>query len=371
VAPHVAAPVGSLTATERTREGTIVKTSTVRRAAIAGMLATGLLALTTACSSQAAPVPRAAAPAATGSAAVGQASSPAADAPPETDAQPVGVKPQLGRLTYLDRTREDQRALRWTVGAGQPVTLPSAFVGSVTNANVSPDGRWGSFTDDNNALRVVDLRTGANKLTLGGGSRIIEGDCVEPAWAPDSRHLLVGDASAGPAGEIVGTVDINTGAFTRLPTQIHGCHLTWSADGSAIGYAGGAGQIFVARADGSNQRAVPGLGGGTGPLSSFDLESVSVSGTRVALWVNDGSTPAGDVARGLYSNTILDTRTGQKINMPVSGELSQAVFRADGTTVVRIQGAQHNQLVLISAAGSVLTRVDEPTSLKNLVLLTA
>jgi TolB protein len=285
--------------------------------------------------------------------------------PVPASVSPSAAAPAIGPLYYLDPTRQGTTVQRWDGAGAQPVDLPRAFVGVPTNANVSPDGHWGSYIDDNAALRVVDLRTGAVVLTRPH----MDGDGAEPAWAPDSRRLLVGDITNGPEGESIGVLDVTTRAFTPLPHAIDGIHLTWAADGTAIAYADGAGKIFVAAADGSDQRAVPGLGDG-GKLSSFDIESVGPGGARIALWVNDGSAPVGDVARGMTVNAVVDSRTGQRVPLAAAGgEVVQVLIRTDGSMVVRVKDGTRHRIVLLSADGAVLSRVDEPDSLGGRLLL--
>ena len=322
-------------------------------------LAAGLLAMTAACTAHpAAPAPATGTPA-TSAPAVDEpdADVPVASAPRGPSAAPTGIGP----LFYIGPAATDAAIRRWIPGSA-PAALPGAFTGSYLNTNVAPDGRRASWVDDaTGTLRIVDLGTGKVTLTR----KNVDAQCAEPGWAPDSRHLLLHDVAGTRS---LGVLDVATGTVAGLPYQLDGCHLTWSADGTAIGYVDGAGKLFVARADGSQRRQVPGLGDG-GRLATFDLESVSAKGDRVALWVNNGSTPAGDVARGLSSNAIVDTRTGHLVPLPVDG-LLQAVFRADGTMLARVKGNAHNQIVLVSVAGAVLSRVDEPAALRNQLLLT-
>ena len=151
-----------------------------------------------------------------------------------------------------------------------------------------------------------------------------------------------------------------------------GIHATWAADGTAIVLAKGDGTIVVTDAQGRNPRQVPGIGLTARKVPySNDIESVSPGGTRVALYLNDGTTPAGDIARGLYCNAVVDTRTGAKVTLPITGQLMQAVFRPDGNLVARVKGQAHNRLVLISPDGRVLDQADEPAALKNTLLLDA
>ena len=158
--------------------------------------------------------------------------------------------------------------------------------------------------------------------------------------------------------------------FTPMAVSVTGCHATWAVDGSAIAYSNGSGRVFLVDLDGRNQRWMPHIGDPGAP-SSFDLSSVAPSGARVALYLHQpGETAVGDVARGLLANAIVDIRTGQKVSLPITGQLLQAAYRPDGSLVARVKGQAYNQLVLISAAGTVLDRADEPARLKDMIMLT-
>ncbi|NJC68802.1 hypothetical protein HC031_03535 [Planosporangium thailandense] len=283
-----------------------------------------------------------------------------------------GATVTVGPLYYGDLSPDPSGfVVSWLPGDTQSkaiAKLPVDF--AVTfNVNVSPDGRWVSYVrGDTSALHLVDVRTGRDRVLR----EHVDGQCAEPAWSSDSRRLLVSVSADGSANARQGLIDVTTGAFTPLATAIQGCHLTWAADGAAIGYADGNGKIFVAKPDGSGQRAVPGINNFGTPPYSGHLESVSPQGRQIALWLSDGTTPVGDVSRGLYSNAVIDTRTGQKVKLPVpDSRLLQALFRGDGSMVLRVKGDQHNQLVIVSADGAELNRWDEPAALKNLTMLTS
>ena len=285
-------------------------------------------------------------------AAVGLAGAPAA-------AATTGV----GDLYYTDFSGHG--VTRWA-GSGELESLPGDASGydSQLNANVSPNGQWLSWVDtNNNTLHVVNTHTGDTKLVRNH----VDGVCA-PSWSPDNRRLLMVDVTSGPDFFRLGVLDITTGQYTRLPNAIQACHPFWSADGRSIAYWAGAGQIFVANTDGSNIREVPGLGG-TGPYAA-GLVSVSPRADRVIVkWFAEGP-GSGEAYRWLAGATVLDVRTGKKIAIPVRGELIKAQFRKDGSMLVRVKGDKHNQLVLVSAAGSIVKRVDEPAELKEKVLLT-
>ena len=246
---------------------------------------------------------------------------------------------------------------------------------AVLNANVSSDGHWLSYvtspdpTTNPVDLHLVDLTTGRDRKVRTS----VDGMGVEPAWLPGTHRLLVADLDAAkqsPVREVI--LDADTGATVPLAAKLAGIHATWAADGTAIVLAKGDGTIVVTDAQGRNPRQVPGIGLTAGKVPySNDIESVSPGGTRVALYLNDGTTPAGDIARGLYCNAVVDTRTGAKVTLPITGQLMQAVFRPDGNLVARVKGQAHNRLVLISPDGRVLDQADEPAALKNTLLLDA
>lgn len=311
-------------------------------------------------------------------------SSPSAGPAPSASSAPTassgGLTTTLRTLYYIDfagtADTGRQPMVSWTPGQATPkrLNIPAAANEAALTANVSPDGRWLSWVDGGNyaslALHLVDLATGKDRVLRDHA----DPECIEPAWAPDSHRLFIGspnDPAAPGHGEPAGVLDVISGKFAPLAKQVHGCHVTWAADGTAIGFADGAGKIFVANPDGSGQRTVPGLGDTAHPPYSLDLESVSPQGRRIALWWNDGSRPGGDVARGLNSNAVVDTRTGQKVKLPVStGLLLQVVFQPDGGMLLRVKGDQHNQLILVAADGTELDRHDEPAVLKTMTMLT-
>jgi Tol biopolymer transport system component len=287
---------------------------------------------------------------------VGLAAAPATAAPAATG--------KIGDLYYAHYAANG--LTKWTA-SGELTSLPGDASGSDNqlNANVSPNGQWLSWVDtNNNTLHVVNTSTGEAKIVRNN----VDGVCVVPSWSPDNRRLLMADVTPGPDNYRLGILDITTGQYTMLPNVIHACHPFWSADGRSIAYMAGGG-IFVANTDGSNVREVPGLGEVPGPYA-FGLSSVSPRADRVIVaWAADGP-GGGEAYRNQFGATVLDVRTGKKIAIPVQGELIKAQFRKDGSMLVRVKGKDYNQLVLVSAAGSIVKRVNEPAAVKDKMLLT-
>jgi len=203
---------------------------------------------------------------------------------------------------------------------------------------------------------------GSGRTELG---RAMDAFCVEPVWSGDGAKVL----TRGVDGH-VGTVDTGTGAVTPLTSDVDGCHLMWSADGRAIAYSNGAGQVYVAQGDGSNARRVPRLGQDGGPARrrSFDLMSLSSDGRYLALDVHTGDRPDGDVVRSFTANEIVDTTTGETRDLSVFGEITQAFFGPAGL-VVRTRSAAANQVYLLDANLRMAASAVEPGVLKNLILI--
>ncbi|GAA2374799.1 hypothetical protein [Dactylosporangium salmoneum] len=231
-------------------------------------------------------------------------------------------------------------------------------------ANVSPDGTAIAFMDHDKL--VVTDRDGKHPHTLLTG---VPGPGYEPQWSTDSKHLL---AAKGPSNATPtwGTIDVTTGTFTPLTEQAR-THVLWSADGKHIAYSNGQGKIMTADADGTNPHTIPILGDPdttTNPENrrSFDPYSISADGTLVALLqLTKANETNGDIGRDLEANTLIDTRTGNVVNLPVTGPISAIAFQPDGTILVRTPG----KLTLLNADRTVRTTVNEPAGLDKARLL--
>jgi hypothetical protein len=280
--------------------------------------------------------------------------SPAPPASAPASAGPSAPAGLGGTLYYVSFDEKGGPSVLHGLIGGTLRTLASLPGTGYLTANVSPDGSLVSWIDD---------RTGAGHLAVarvdGTGRRDLGpvdglGTCAEPVWSPDSRRLLI---------ELAGKpyyADAGGAGLTAAP-KLTGCHVLWS--GGKLSYGDGAGKVYVANADGTGAQAIPHLGTGpAGSPRSFDFESLSPDGSRIVLDLHTGDMPDGDAARGLYANTVLDTRTGATVATP---PFQQALFLPDGSLLARDKGT----LTVVSPAGqTVLTKV-EPPEAKNWMLL--
>jgi TolB protein len=237
------------------------------------------------------------------------------------------------------------------------------------SANVSPDGASIAYIDQSSNVVVAD-RNGQHPRTVLRGS---VGVGYEPVWSPDSQRLL---AAKGAAGGTVtfGIITITSAAFTPLPHQLQNAiHPLWSADGQHLGYATGVCKIATADADGGNARTVPVFGemnSAANPQQrrSCDPYSISPDGGLIAVNQRTGDQPDGDIGRDMVANTIIDTRTGNNVSLPVTGQITAILFLPDGEILVRTTGGT-NQLTLLNPDRTIKTQVTEPATVKNARLL--
>jgi TolB protein len=279
-------------------------------------------------------------------------------APSGSTSSPPPVAGLPGRLYYADA----DRLLRLT-RSGLDTVLPAGAY----SANVSPDGASIAFVDANNDVVVAD-RNGQHRRTLLRGS-VSAG--YEPAWSPDSRRLLAAK-NLGSGRVTLGVITVATATFTPLPHQLaDAIHPLWSADGKHLGYATGTCQLATADPDGANPRIVPVFGDFTNTANpeqrrSCDPSSISPDGRYLAVNQRTGDQPDGDIGRDLTANTIIDTRTGANVSLPVKGTITQILFQPNGDILVR---TSTHQLTLLNPDHTVKTQVTEPATTANTRLL--
>lgn len=298
---------------------------------------------------------------------------PSADPSTATGGGPAAAT--VGRLFYGPSPTGDDTSAAGHLWSFEPGSQPTRLaklprLAAILNAAVSPDGRRVAWVDPDENLRVADVDGGNPRKLTPGGHRQVERDCWTPVWSPDSRRLTISVLlPRGPA--LVwekGVVELATGKYTPI-AEIQGCHPVWSADGKVIAYANGEGRVAVNRPDGTAEKLIPGVGV-PGGRSSFDVASVSPDGSRLALLLREPDGPAGEVARKLDANAVIDSRTGRQVDLPLDGRtLLQACFGADGRLVARVSAGDHNVLVLIGADGRRISESPEPAMLKDQQIL--
>ncbi|MFG1675309.1 TolB family protein [Micromonospora sp. NPDC049282] len=290
-----------------------------------------------------------------------------------TGGGPAGAT--FGRLFYGPSPTGDDTSTAGHLWSFQPGSQPTRLaklprLAAILNAVVSPDGSRVAWVDPDENLWVADVDGGNPRKLTPGGHRQVEQDCWTPVWSPDARRLAISVLlpTAPALTWEKGVVELTTGKYTPI-SEIQGCHPVWSADGKVLAYADGEGRVAVNRPDGTAEKLIPGLGV-PGARSSFDVASISPDGSRLALLLRKPDEPAGDVARELDANAVIDTRTGRQVQLPLGGRpLLQAAFRDDGTLVARVGAGDHNVLVLIGADGRKISESREPATLKGQQIL--
>jgi TolB protein len=315
-----------------------------RRFAVATSIAILGTLMTAACGGQAPPT----APSST---------SPSVSAPPSVEPVPSGGS-VVGLSGWLYYYSYDE--LFRLTPAGLELVLRGRYV------SVSPDGLWIAYVDEGAGELIVTDRDGGQARSVLSG---VVGLGYEPAWSPDSRRLLVARLPAGSSeGPLTyGVVDVASGAFTPLREQIQGIHPLWSADGRRLGYVTGTCQLMVADADGGNQRMVPVIGDPDPVVNPrrravCDPYSISPDGSLMAVNQVVGDEPYGDVARDLFADTVVDTRTGAEVALPVSGQVWAVLFLPNGEVLVRSSTDDGGTftLTLLNPDLSIKTQVPEP-----------
>jgi TolB protein len=225
------------------------------------------------------------------------------------------------------------------------------------NANVSPDGTRIVYIDHNGSVVVAD-RDNRNQRTVLRGAADMG---YEPVWSPDNNRLIAAKASINGA-PTPGIITVATGTFTPLPTQIRGVHYLWSANGR-IAFATGECQIRTANPDGTDVRTVP------APANRRNCSAFSISpdGAMIAVRQRATGEPAGDIARDFTANTLVDTHTGNAIDLPVAGKLNAVLFRPDGKILVR---SDVTRLTLLDSNRKVITTKTIPEATGNLIAYT-
>jgi hypothetical protein len=286
--------------------------------------------------------------------------------------------PNTGPLFYLQARGSTVRLVSWIPGKPVVVLRRELPADALANANVSPDGKWVSWvTRSDGKLHLAALDGDKSERVLRDS---VDGEQLEPVWARDSTRLLVRDRSTNR----VGTVDIHTGTFTPLPTNLPAGarHAIWASDGSAIAFITADGGIVVAKPDGSGQRRIPAASrfakegrrvaslqsmSGTGnPYGSSDGEAL------ITLYVT-GSGQQPGACRSLVSNTVIWTKDGTQGQDEAQrgGDYTayQAGYRGKFGSHVTRDLDNPRSVALIGDNGEFWGGADEPTELKDYLLL--
>ncbi|HET9516715.1 MAG TPA: hypothetical protein VFO77_03205 [Actinoplanes sp.] len=235
-------------------------------------------------------------------------------------------------------------------------------------AVASPDGKHIAAVTDKGDLMITDA-AGRNARKL---ITKVYADYGDHTWSPDSTKLLIRrNVPSGGLGT-EGVVELATGTFTALPSNP--LHPKWSGDGNTLVATDGQSGVMVLDAKGKLIRRVPGIGEtnrAKNPLwiGVHSTLGVNHDGTRAAVWLISMSDPGGDIGSMEYANAVIDTVTGKVVPLPVKGKIEAALYRPDGSLLVRTRVKNVRTLTQIDPAGRVVARVTEPAAVKNAILV--
>ena len=258
-----------------------------------------------------------------------------------------------GHIFYAD-AGDDGRLVRLTPG-DQPETVfskPYATVG------ISPDGARVAYVADNQ-LMVVDTAGGEPQLAYSGTASAAQA----PAWSPDGSRLLIDAAEPG-------VLDVTTGALTPLPSGLDGQQFRWSGDGTTLVYATAGCGLEVAETTADSGTPVPESDDADGRAACRPV-SVDATGDLVAVRLTQNNAdPAGATdSAAAPADAVVDTVTGDIVDLPVSGRIIGAVFDPAGNLLVRSVADGKRKLSLFAPDFTLLLRAREPASLKGLALV--
>ncbi|MEO3854577.1 hypothetical protein [Acrocarpospora sp. B8E8] len=236
--------------------------------------------------------------------------------------------------------------------------LKKTKVDEMGQFSASPDGNKVAYIDPDGKVHVVPISGGKDKVIASGAAA--GGPCGTPVWSSDSRRVAY--LSPGDAITIVnadGTGKKNAGRSLGV------CHLAWSGNGRYLaGYAGNTEGVYLLDLKTRKSRKLPGI-----KLANH-VQSLSPDGRKVIVRTIKPSDPGGDGGwPSWYRPTIVNTATGAKVAIPVSGTLIGAIYLRDGRLAVRVKGTSHNTIVVLSKKLKRVQSFSEPRTARAYGLL--
>ncbi|UQU64446.1 hypothetical protein COUCH_36750 [Couchioplanes caeruleus] len=272
---------------------------------------------------------------------------PRPQAPASTRPRSTSLAALPGQVFYQDAgTKADLVRL---TRDGDPRTVLSAPFSAV---GVSPDGARVAYVTEGQ-LMVVDTAGGEPQQVYAGTAS----DAQAPAWSPDGGRLLIDATDPG-------VLDVATGALTPLPTGLDGEHFRWSGDGTTLVYATTSCRLEVAGVNAQTGTPVPATQD-TGGAAACRPVSVDSTGDLVTVRTEQ----AGAADTDAPADAVLDTSTGETVDLPVPGTVIGAVFDAQGNLLVRSVQRGRTRLSLFDPGFTLLLRAKEPAALKDLDLV--
>ncbi|HEY1177333.1 MAG TPA: hypothetical protein VGF17_14350 [Phytomonospora sp.] len=276
-----------------------------------------------------------------------------------------------GTYYYNKYTEQASELWSWKPG-GQPTSVYKTSKSKlVSDARVSPDGRYLSFLVTGSQYPLYNLvvrdletkteRTIAKDLLQGGEY------CMDATWAPDGRPMILTQVGIdGKGNPVLRWFNTETGDKSNKIT-VQGCFARPVArgdDGFDLFYVkSGTTEIYRQTPDGKLKNT--GIGAaieqnlGEPVLGLGDL---SADGKRACLTVGEGNGPRG---RTLDCKIVVDVAAKTVVYMPDGGFKGPVLFLDDGRTSGRFSG----HVSLMAADGSPIARADEPAAVKTFYML--
>ncbi|GAA4573812.1 hypothetical protein [Planotetraspora kaengkrachanensis] len=285
--------------------------------------------------------------------------------PADTGGAAETPQPPAKGAAYVRHGEDGTKQIVWDRPDGKPRVETLADGRPLTQVAVSPDGSRAAWILDGE-LHVTHYFGAGRDVE----DRVVASDagiapCETPVFSPDSATVAysVRSDSGEPA---VATVAVD-GTGGRVVGPSEGiCHLAWSGDGRFLaGYAGTTEGVYLLdTTTGAAHRAA-------GIELAKHVQSLSPDGGRVVVHRIGPEDPGGDGAWPPgFPPTIVDTRTGKKVAIPVGGTLIGAMYLHDGRLAVRVKGSAHNTIVIVGTDGAVERRTGEPVRFKDDSLVT-
>ncbi|WP_066360675.1 TolB family protein [Herbidospora mongoliensis] len=231
-------------------------------------------------------------------------------------------------------------------------------VGGAGQFSVSPDGRKVAWIDDSGRVHV---RAGSSDKVIAKGA-VSGTPCATPAWSPDGKRIAYAMTAAESMAPIAIVGADGTGR-KKLGKTYGVCHLAWSGR-SLAGYTGNTDGIHVIDTITGKSRKAKGVSG------SNHVQSLSPDGRKVVFQALKPTAEGGDGSWPYwYTPRIVDTVTGKRVTPPVKGTLIGAMYLKDGRLAVRVKGAKHNTIVVLTPAMQVSAKFAEPAKYRSSGLL--
>ncbi|MGH8793306.1 MAG: hypothetical protein ACRDXX_11750 [Stackebrandtia sp.] len=243
---------------------------------------------------------------------------------------------------YVAQGLSEDQLVTWSVDE-DPAAVATPVAPVAMSVNVSPDGRYASWLNENYRPEVADLSQGI------GGMGIVFPDsldtdefCSAPVWSPDSKRLFVTDgadssffwdAGGEEAEEVVATP--------------RGCHVqpALDEDGEDVLFSIDRidGQTEIVRTDATGEETITEVGGAVRNTGQYlrGLVAVSPEGRFACVHVGTEDDYFGGIDEGDGCTMIVDTVTGEIVDLPVKQNDdeyvygSSAVFSVPGRLLVQ------------------------------------